>query len=64
MEGIRVALIADLSDYDRKLVPGRYGTTRPSCSHVGKVNKDYVGVKFDIGPCIDVKWSQLEIISD
>lgn len=64
MEGVRVILIADLSEYDRKLAPGRYGTTRTPCTHRGKLNKEYTGVKFDIGPCLDVKWDQLEIMTD
>lgn len=64
MEVVRVKLVADLSQYDRKLVPGRVGTTRPPCTHQGKLNKQFVGVKFDIGPCLDIKWDQLEIIPD
>lgn len=63
MEGVRVKLVVDLSAFDSKLKPGRCGVTRSPCSHIGKLNKLYTGVKFDIGPCLDIKWDQLEILN-
>lgn len=62
MVELKVALIVDLTIYDRRLKPGVLGVTREPFTHRGKLNKAYTGVKFNIGPHLDVRWDQLEII--